>query len=109
MTTPSHLDLVNKLMGDCNKMLEQGKDSITFGHFVIGPALKTVIKSFEDAGWRITKEIKEPSESDGISSSGSIKLTFRPKRSAAKKTTAAPAAGKRRKPRAGSSEPPAAG
>ena len=62
-----------------------------------------------DAGWRIAKEIKEPSQSSGTTSSGSIKLTFRPKRSAAKKTTAAPAAGKRRKPRAGSSEPPAVG
>ena len=98
LTTPSHLDLVNMLMGNCNNMLEQGKDSITFGYQMVGPALKAVIKSFEDAGWRIAKEIKEPSQSSGTTSSGSIKLTFRPKRSAAKKTTAAPAAGKRRKP-----------
>lgn len=107
LTTASHLDSVNKLMADCNKMLEQGKDSITFGHHMYGPALKAVIKSFEDAGWRITKEIEPPAASAGTTSSGSIKLTFRPKRSAVKKTTAAPAAGKRRKPRAGSPEPAA--
>lgn len=106
LTTQSHLDLVNKLMADCNKMLEQGKDSITFGYQVVGPALKAVIKSFEVAGWRITKDIEEPTQSAHTGSSGSIKLTFRPKRSATKKTPAAPAAGKRTrsKPRAGSSE-----
>ena len=108
LTTPSHLDMVNKLMADCNKMLEQGKDSITFGYQVVGPALKAVIKSFEDAGWRITKEIEPPAASAGTTSSGSVKLTFRPKRSAVKKSTTPPAAGKRRKSRAVASDPPAA-
>lgn len=50
LTTPNHLATVNSLMTDCNNALQSGKDSITFGYQMVGPALKAVIKSFEDAG-----------------------------------------------------------